>query len=304
MSDTETKVDETENFETATTDLPTVKADPQGDDKAKESAPEAKPETDGGDKPEENKDADGSNDAAKPEAKAKPKKGFQKRIGELTRERETERLARIKAEKELAETRKQLETKPKEAKAPEEADFETYDDYLAALDAHDKDQTEQKADEKAEEKPSEDDKAAEGGLTDEQKTAMAVVKEAVDSAEGKPDDFEDVALADDVHITGEMLEALAECDNPEKVMYALGKDKDLSVQIAGKTPAQQMREIAKLDLEQGKARTPKPVETTKAPDPIEPVGGADVQEKDPDKMSFKEYEAHRNKQERSRSAQW
>jgi len=308
VSEEETKVDETANFKTVTTDVPEVKDESQGEEEVTESATETKSEVDGEAKAEEAKpteteDADGNDDAAKTEKKAKPKKPFQKRIGELTREREDARREVEAKERENAELRKQLEAKSEKAKEPVEDDFDTYDDYLAALDTFEKGQPETKAKEPSDKK-SNDDKSKETGLSDSQKTAMAIVKEAVDSAEDKPEDFDKVALAEDVHVTGEMLEALAECDNPHKVMYALGQDKDLSAQIAGKTPVQQMREIAKLDLAQADAKPKKPVKTTKAPDPIEPVGGSNVQEKPIEEMSYKEYEATRNKQERERSHTW
>ena len=110
-------------------------------------------------------------------------------------------------------------------------------------------------------------------MTDSQKTALAVISEQVENSD-TPDDFEAVALSPDLPITGEMLEALAECDNPTKVMYHLGKNSDLAAGIAAKTSAQQMREIAKLDMTIG-SKPPKPIKTTEAPDPISPVKGSD-----------------------------
>ena len=212
---------------------------------------------------------------------------------QVVREREQERR-----EKEALQRRiKELEGK--QDKEPVESDFETYDDYLDALDAYDKQQGEEsKPEQKADKADTQDEPQSE--LSDNQKTAMAVIKEAVDSAD-KPEDFEAVALNPEIPITGDMLEALAECDDPIKVMYHLGKNKDLAADIAAGSPAQQARAIAKLDLTVD-SKPPKPTKTTQAPDPITPVGGSDAQQKDISEMSQAEYEAWANKRERAKNS--
>ncbi|MEY8239429.1 MAG: hypothetical protein RPT25_03725, partial [Cycloclasticus sp.] len=86
-----------------------------------------------------------------------------------------------------------------------------------------------------------------------------------------------------------------------KVMYALGNDTELAADIAGKTPAQQMRAIARLDMaEAAPVKPAKPNKQTSAPEPIAPVGGSDAQQKNINDMSFSEYEAHQNKIEQAR----
>tara|TARA_R110001606_G_scaffold166453_3_gene310932 strand:- start:2239 stop:3162 length:924 start_codon:yes stop_codon:yes gene_type:complete len=223
----------------------------------------------------------------------KPKKSrAQKRIDKITREREDERRKSERLQRQVDELTK---GDSKSEGAPKESEYETYDDYLTALDKYDG-ENDDKADAKSE-KPSEsEDQSA---LTDSQLTAQAILREKIGDGIDKYENFEEVALSEDVAITAEMVEALAECDDPLKVMYHLGNNKDIAAGIAGKTPIQQAREIAKLDLTV-KVTPPKPTKTTTAADPISPVHGSDSQQKSVGDMSFKEYEEHMNKAEQAR----
>tara|TARA_R110002012_G_scaffold216393_2_gene387498 strand:+ start:444 stop:1394 length:951 start_codon:yes stop_codon:yes gene_type:complete len=309
--------DETAGFETTTSDMPVVEAEAGGDDaKPEASAAEAKqsPEADDKAKAEEAVKS-GENATAEDgkaegqeaeEQKGKKQNRVQKRIDEVVREREEAKRRAEAAEKRLADLDKKDDKKPEQAgdtpKEPVESDFDTYDEYLDALDKFD--QSQQAEPEKVEPKQAEDQDAGDTvELTDAQRTAMAVIKEKVDQEAEKYSDFEDVALNPEVPITGEMLEALAECDDPTKVMYHLGQNKDLAANIADSSPAQQMREIAKLDLT-AEVKPPKPTKTTQAADPISPVGGVDAQQKPVGDMSFAEYEAHMNKAEAEGSKGW
>lgn len=290
MSD-ENNQDETSGFVVTLSDAPEVPTEPQEEPKQEEQAPATEGEESEG---KAQDDSGNDSDTAAQDEGKKPNR-VQKRIDKVVREREDERRKNEALEKRIAE----LEGKgsDKSEKEPVEDNFETYDQYLDALDAYDnnpakdQDKPEPKQDEQEEATPS---------LTDSQKTAMAVIKETVESAT-KPDDFEAVALNPEVPITGDMIEALAECEDPAKVMYHLGQNKDLATDIASGSPAQQMRAIAKLDLTVT-SKPPKPTKTTNAPDPISPVGGSGAQQKSPAEMSQSEYEAWANKQERKRNS--
>lgn len=277
---TEETFDETANFETTTSDLPIVEENVEkSDDESINS--ESKTDENNAEGKEPTKSDDNTESAKNDEPKKE--NGVQKRINKITREREEARRETERLRKENEELKKG--NQKEESKEPKESDFETYDEYLEAIEGFEKKES------KEPEKKSEDQNKEQSGLTDSQITAMAVIKESISSAE-KPQDFDEVALAQDVEITGEMLEAIAECDDPAKVMYHLGKNKDLAYSISKGSPAQQMREIAKLDLN---VKPPKPKEVSKAPDVIEPVLGVDVHEKPISEMSYSEYEAHMNK---------
>lgn len=302
MSDENTdnqQTDETAGFVTTSSDLPEVQPEPQEPQQQEEPASSEVADTDVSEQ-ETDKSNDAGEDTTADTDKPKKSNGVQKRIDQVVREREDERRKNEALEKRIKELEEGQNKEPKgeEVKPPVESDYDTYDQYLDALDAYENKAPEKKLEKQPEQQQQSDE--VEGELTDSQKTALAITQERVEAAE-KPQDFEQVALNPDLPITGDMLEALAECDDPAKVMYHLGQNEDLATEIAGQSPAQQMRAIAKLDLTVT-SKPPKPTKTTKAPDPITPVGGSDAQEKSPSEMTQAEYEAWANERERKRSA--
>lgn len=232
----------------------------------------------------------------------KPKKrdGYQKSIDRVTRQREDEKRKNEALEARIKELEGKEQSPAATNKEPVEDDFETYDQYLDALDAFDKQADKPVVTEETVGK--QDTDSSEDTLTESQRTALAITQERV-SAANKPDDFEAVALNPELPVTGEMLEALSECDDPAKVMYHLGRNKELAAQIAGKTPAQQMREIAKLDLTIT-SKPNKPTKLTNAPDAISPVNGSDSQQRSDSELSFAEFEARDNARNQKRKSTW
>ena len=99
-----------------------------------------------------------------------------------------------------------------------------------------------------------------------------------------------------------MLRVIKESDEAGEIAYYLAKNKSLAARIAKITdPIKQALEIGKIEhqLLNPKKEEPKVVtqKTTKAPDPISPVGGSDEYQKTPEDMSFSEFEAYMNKQD-------
>lgn len=270
------------------------------DDASKEV--EAKADTDNESTDKEEADSSGDDTTADTD-KPKKRDSYQKSIDRVTRQREDE-----KRKNETLEARiKELEGKNKpedkgENKEPVEDDFETYDKYLDALDKFDKQGTDQVSEKETAPEKKDNDPQVEEELTSSQKTALAITQERVASAD-KPEDFDAVALNPDIPITGEMLEALSECDDPAKVMYHLGQDKNLATEISGKTPSQQMRAIISLDLTV-KSKPKKPTKITEAPDAIDPVNGSDSQKKSHTEMSFEEFEAEDRARNKGKKSTW
>lgn len=293
--DAATVAKEVENFETSSSDLPEASPEPAKEEKEQAAPePEKAPVGEAKAEPSEKEGeelADGV-DAPAENTPAKKRGSFQKRINEQTRALGDEKRKNEALSAKLKELKDKKE-EPAAAKAPVESDFDTYEEYLTATATFEAD--EKKAPAKA--APAKEEP---GGLTDSQKTSMEVVKEFVSTAE-KPEDFEKVALAADVPVTGEMLEALAECDDPAKVLYHLGQNKDIAAKIAEGTPAQQMRAITKLD---GTVKPSKPAQVTTTDDPPEPVNGSSAQEKPLKEMTFKEHEEHMNKREQQGTTGW
>lgn len=304
---TDEKHDETAGFVVTTSDMPTNIApveDAATAASTEENQPgnqEEKAATPPSSSTEDKSPADPGNDAAAAGKEGKPQR-LQKRIDEVVREREDARREKEAIAKELETLKGKSGTDAKADKEPQEQDYKTYDEYLEALDNYDN-------------APGEPDPSGTAGtddkgsgetvtLSDNQKSALAVIEESIKAAD-TPEDFEQVISDPTIPVTGDMLEALAECDDPTSVMYALCKDKPLAEKIAAGTPAQQARAIARLEIESGQAKPPKPAKTTGAPDPITPVNGSDQQPTtDMSKMSFAEYEKTMNKREKDKMANW
>ena len=290
---------ETESQEVEHKEEPASSDDANTEDKASEEV-KAEAETENVSTNKED-DSTGTDTAAEDDKANKPN-GVQKRIDKVVREREDQKRKNETLEARIKELEGKEPGKDKDqAKEPVESDFETYDKYLDALDKFDK-QPDQKVEKETTTEKKDNDSQAESELTDSQKTALAVTQERVSAAD-KPEDFAEVALNPELPITGDMLEALSECDDPAKVMYHLGQNKDLAAEIAGKTPVQAARAIAKLDMTITSAPK-KPTKLTNAPEPISPVSGSEQQNKSDSEMSFAEFEAADRARNSKRVSSW
>lgn len=249
-------------------------------------------------------DVSGDGDDSAAGGERKPRKNrLQARIDKVVREREEERRQREALEAELEAIRSEKAAAVKEREpvvAPKEEDFESFDKYLDALDEFEtkKEEMIRERQEARKAKPSEPAEVPEGyELTPSQKTAYGRIKERVEIAD-KPDDFDEVALGK-YPVTGEMLEAIAECEKPEAVLYHLGSHREMAAEIAGMSPIAQAFEIARIA---GHVTTPKkPKNLTKAPEPISPVGkSSGVIRKTYEEQDFREFEKTRAAEEETR----
>jgi hypothetical protein len=255
---------ETESTEESTSTEEAVIADSSADDKGIEQKP---------------------GDNATADTGKKKKNGTEKRIGELVRQREDGKRENEGLKRKIEELESKENTE--KSKEPKEDDFESHNEYLDAVESFEASASDDKPDKEV---STDSNEAPE--LNDSQKTAMAVIGEKVKDAE-KPDDFEKVAFADDVPVTGEMLEAISECEDPAKVLYHLGQNKDLAGEISKASTIQQIKAIDSID--RSVVKPPKPVKLTKVADVIDPVKGSDAQGKTHDDMNFAEYEKSRSK---------
>jgi len=193
--------------------------------------------------------------------------------------------------------REPIETKPVEptpgvAAEPRPADFEDYDKFVAALTDH-----RVKA------------ARAEWERDTQRRQQEQSQKERAENlrtklAEGytKFPDFEEVAFdRSATHITPMVVELLADCDHPADVAYYLAKNRVEGVAISRMTPIQAARALAKLELKlASEPSNPSPPsrKTSNAPPPISPIGGGGSAgvNKDPDKMTPKEFADWRKSQ--------
>ena len=112
----------------------------------------------------------------------------------------------------------------------------------------------------------------------------------VSEAKARYTDFDAVALARDVPVSGDMARLIQTSDVGADVLYHLGQNKALSAEIAGMNPMDAARAIGRLEAT---IAAPRPRTSTNAPAPISPVKGSGTAMKDPTKMSFAEFKAYR-----------
>ena len=235
----------------------------------------ATPEDDSGDAPAEAADGE----APKP----KPKGGFQKRIDQLTRLNGD--LARR-----LEDAVKRLEGNARPAEQPASAtdaepkadDFQSYDDFLVA-----------KAEHKVRQSLKAEQAKAEQAKTEQSFRERELQWEKrKDEAAERYEDFEDVALSEDVPISPAMADTIKDSDKGADLAYWLGSHRDEAVRIAKLSPLAAARELGKIEAS---LSSPAPRRVSNAPTPPKTVQPKDVGPKPPDKMGMDEYaEARRS----------
>ena len=248
--------------------------------------PEVKEETQ---KTEEKQEQIDNNTDKKDEVgtESQPKKSrAQKRIEKLAHEK-----------RELAKELKELK-ESKEAKAEDaELDPDDFEDYDAYLDAIQKDTQKEKP------KASKDD--------DFQKV-LDEIEVKFDETRDKYEDFDELVQKQPEdggpHITLNMVEAINEVDNSGEVAYALAKDINDSIRISKLSHTKQIIAISKLSEKLIKTDDEKPEtkvkKATKAPEPINAIGGGEMVTKTlADASSFKDYESMRE-QQNQRTSGW
>ena len=182
--------------------------------------------------------------------------------------------------------------KPSPAVSPEPkpSDFEDYDQFVVALTDHRVKAARAEWEQESVRRQQEQD----------QQQRMQGLHTKLQEGFTKYQDFGEVAFDHTAtHITPMIVDILTDCDHPADVAYYLAKNRVEGVAISRMTPTQAARAIAKLE---DKLATSAPQNTaparklTAAPPPINPVGGGTQINKDPNKMTQKEYESWRTSQ--------
>ena len=250
-------------------------ADPQSQEKDEESNHSE------GDDPKDGKEESKTGDEEK---KPKRKSRAQRRIERVTREN-----ADLK--KKLAEKEGNTSDEPGEELNID--DFESYDDYIDALEKADK--RESKAD-----KPKEEDKASEDPERKED------IQDMFEDGKEVYEDFEELIMSNDLALTQEILSDVLESEKPSEVAYYLATHKDKTREIAGMSARKRAKALIKIELDlETKPNVVKKKKTSSAPDPINPVDGNSSKPKslNDDDLSYEEYEAEFNRSKK-KSTGW
>ena len=182
----------------------------------------------------------------------------QKRIAK--EQRRIERLATAEAENRMLREQMQRPQQAAQDEAggmPQPEGFKTYEDYIAAL-------TDWKVDQRLSGIREESAKSAQQREAEQQ---ARTVRERMEQAAQKHDDFEEVALNPNVPITKFMADAIGESDLGGDVAYYLGSNIAEAKRIANLSPIGQVKAIAQIEA---KLSQPQAV-VSKAPKPISPL---------------------------------
>lgn len=218
-------------------------------------------------------------------------KGVQKRLDELTRnwreeQRRAEQLQQMleRALAQKAEPQPPAQPQQIEPTEPKLEQFQTYEEYVAAL-----------ADYKADQKI----KAWEQSVQQREQQKLQAERQAsfearIKNAEAEMPDFRDVALNPRLPVSDTMAEAIREMEEGPRVLYALGQNPAEAARIASLPPTVAAVELGKFAV---KALMPQPKTVTSAPPPVNPLsGGIGTRNADPDKMTDNEWAEWRRQQ--------
>jgi post-segregation antitoxin (ccd killing protein) len=240
------------------------------------AAPETAAETEG-----DPESPDREQDPEKPKSKG----GFQKRIDKLVAQKAELERQLAEAGKISSTAAKPIETKPVEAAPadgkPKAENFDTYEAYVEALSDWKFDQKEQ-ARSKAE---------TERRQAEAQKTAQDAWQERLKEARSRYEDFDEVlAGSDDVPVSQAMNQAIFESEYGADVVYYLAGNPTEAARIAQLSPSAAARAIGKIEAGLEKAAPKEKPKTSRAPEPIQPVGRkATTSTKPLDQMDFQDY---------------
>lgn len=214
------------------------------------------------------------NEAPKPQSKSRA----QKRIEALIQEKH-------ELTRQLEEAKSKSEPKPK---ALDPDDFEDYDDYLSAV---------------AENKPKEVTKEA--PKHDEMAVVIEQIQEKFEDSREKYPDFDEKVANPSLPLTNDLLKAINESDDAGEVAYYLANNPAEAKRLSQLSLGKMAIEVGKIELKLSQPEPPqKPTvkKTTTAPEPINPVGGANGLPRSIEQAeTYSEYEAMRREQSSKRN---
>lgn len=222
-------------------------------------------------------------EADPPQDQQKPNRDrrAEKRIASLTRKNEEllTRLGRLEGMMEVTTSRSQ--PAPDANAKPQPSQFNSYDEYVDAV-------TDWKVDQKLKARDSERQKQdqTQRQVSKAQERTVALADRLM--TDGKDiEDFEDVMqtiTANDFPVSAAMRDYLEDAERPALVAQWLADNPDQARRIYGMNSAAATRELDKVA-----ATLTRPARTSNAPPPVPTVGGRQVVNKDPAKMSMDEY---------------
>lgn len=252
---------------------------PEADDVDQDSGEESEDQPiDDTDESEESTEVEESGEETTEEAKPAPKrakKGFQKRINELTR---ANKLKEKEVDYWKAEALKnyqqgeQPKSQPQEDKPPSEDDFESYDDYIVARAEY---QAEKKFTARQQKRQEEERQASEQRKFAE---AQRQFLERGNALSEKIPDFWEQIDNSDIQMTKGMAQLIAESENGPALAYYLATNDDIAGQLASLPEHQAIYRLGQIEAQLKSASKPKP---KPKPAPLRQLSGSTPVNTDP-----------------------
>ena len=272
---------------------PNDSIEPEGEEPTPETAEATKEET----QAEETAAAEGEETEeetpSEPEKKAKvdevpePDSEILTKLEKLEKRLGFEQRQREKLERQLRDRRGQVPVETEDKGAPKIDDFDSREAYEEAV-----------IDYRVEQKIRDYQNRQESEYS--RRSLQSFRDMTIEAGRERYSDFDAVALAETIPITVPMMENLQECENPESVVYYLGKHVTEATAISRMSKLQQARALGIIEAKvadelrkQPKVAVRERKIVSQAPPPVKPTGSAQVVTKDPEKMTQAEYEAWR-----------
>ncbi len=188
--------------------------------------------------------------------------------------RRDRRIQRLSHEnKKLREELENIKKNSTEHGEPNIDDYESYDDYLKAIE-----ESESKKD-----------------SVDYDFEKVEAQQELLANGKDAYDDFEELVCAEDLAFTQDILDNVLEMDYPEDVAYYLATHKDETKKIAEMSEKKMLKSLIDIEvkIEKGQKKSTSKPKVTNAPEPIKPVNGSGAKAKtiNDNDLSFEEHEA-------------
>lgn len=234
----------------------------------------------------EESEVDDSTDESEGEEAPKKTSGFKKRIGKLSKQKaEAERLADYWRNEALKKPQTQAD--PVQTKAadnsnkPKSDEYTTHEEFVEAL-------TDWKMAQR-------DAKAKQTEIKTRHEKQISTHQERVKEFVKAHDDFDDVISdVDDIPMSMTVQEVILAADNGPELMYELAKSRDEYKRICALPAIAAAREMGKFEAKlQSKSSSVESVEIKTKPKPISPINAKSAGNKNPEDMTFKEFEKWR-----------
>lgn len=290
----------------STSDVPVVENKPDASPAVPDTSAAPSPDPEDGKTPAESATAEQPGDTPASDAPKKAQ-GVQKRLDELTKQREDEKRRALAAEERLdralaaleratgkpaEEAKKAIDESDPEPVKPAKLGYDDLDAYEAALSEYVDQKAAWVARREVKAARAEDDKQRKDAeIAGEQQKARDAYRTRREKVKEKYADFEQVAESPDVTVSGVIAQAILHTEEGPELQYYFGRNPEEAKRVSALNPYHQLVELGK--IAQRLNEPPAKPQVSAAPKPITPVRSTATVAKSPEEESMEEYAARR-----------